>query len=145
MRPFSEREMKIKPLALSVKLVIRDNDGRFLFLKRPDDCDWNPGRWDLPGGKIKTCEAFDEALRREAREETGLDVTIQSLLAAVEDETDNFRLVHLIFDGGKAPGDVKLSDEHNSFSWIHPDDLDADELCLYLNGIFEALNFNAMK
>ncbi len=125
--------MPIKPLALSVKLAIRDDVGRLLFLKRPDDCDWNPGRWDLPGGKIEALESFDDALRREVREETGLDVTVQSLLAAVEDEADRFRLVHLIFLGGKAEGEVRLSDEHSSFSWMHPGDIDSRELCSYLN------------
>jgi 8-oxo-dGTP diphosphatase len=125
--------MPIKPLALSVKLAIRDDVGRLLFLKRPDDCDWNPGRWDLPGGKIEALESFDDALRREVREETGLDVTVQTLLAAVEDEADRFRLVHLIFLGGKAEGEVRLSDEHSFFSWMHPGDIDSRELCSYLN------------
>lgn len=40
----------------------------------------NPNRWELPGGRLDGDESVDEALRREVREEVGLEVTPGRLL-----------------------------------------------------------------
>jgi 8-oxo-dGTP pyrophosphatase MutT (NUDIX family) len=49
--------------------VVRDVDGRVLFIRRADN-----GRWGLPAGAIDPGETPAEAVAREVREETGLDV-----------------------------------------------------------------------
>ena len=38
------------------------------------------GRWECPGGKVNSGESFDNALRREIREELGLEVKVGRLL-----------------------------------------------------------------
>ncbi|MFG1696781.1 NUDIX domain-containing protein [Nonomuraea sp. NPDC049309] len=48
--------------------------GRLLLIKKSDDDPYQPGRWELPGGRLKSGENPDEALVREVREEVGLDV-----------------------------------------------------------------------
>ena len=40
----------------------------------------NPNLWELPGGRLDGDESVDEALRREVREEVGLEVTPGRLL-----------------------------------------------------------------
>ncbi len=50
-------------------------DGKVL-LGRRRDIDW----WNLPGGGMEPGETVDEALRREVREETGLEVGIERLV-----------------------------------------------------------------
>ncbi|MEG8183963.1 NUDIX domain-containing protein [Nocardia terpenica] len=57
---------------LVVGAVIQ-HDGRILLLKRPSD-DFLGGIWELPSGKVEPGEALDQALTREVKEETGLDV-----------------------------------------------------------------------
>ena len=52
-----------------VAAIIRDGDDRVLFIRRADN-----GRWGLPAGAIDPGETPAEAVRREVREETGLDV-----------------------------------------------------------------------
>jgi len=44
----------------------------------------NAGRFDVPGGRLKLGERFDEALRREVFEETGLEIEIGRPIAVNE-------------------------------------------------------------
>jgi 8-oxo-dGTP diphosphatase len=59
---------------VGVEAMIVNDHNEILFLKRN-----NPpvkGEWWFAGGRIKRGETFEEALRREVKEETGLDIDI---------------------------------------------------------------------
>ena len=58
-----------KPTACA---VFADDDGRVLLARRADEP--SKGKWDLPGGFLDEGEHPLDALRRELREETGLEV-----------------------------------------------------------------------
>ncbi|SRR6266487_2533308 len=51
-------------------------DGEKILLAHRRDIDW----WNLPGGGMEEGEMVDEALVREVREETGLEVKVEQLL-----------------------------------------------------------------
>ncbi len=57
-----------------IAALIEDEKGRILVGKHPHDEDKPfPGRWDLPAGKLKENESFEECAIREIKEETGFD------------------------------------------------------------------------
>jgi len=60
--------------------VILDAEGRVLLLKHRF---WKDQRWGLPGGLAKHGETPAETLRRELREEIGLQVTPTKLLRVI--------------------------------------------------------------
>ena len=60
---------------IGVFALIFDDEGRILLGHRRD-VDW----WNLPGGGMEAGETVDEALCREVREETGLDVAVGQLV-----------------------------------------------------------------
>jgi 8-oxo-dGTP diphosphatase len=55
--------------------VIRSEDGRFLITQRLAD-DTLGGYWEFPGGKVELGEDLPTALRRELREELGVETEI---------------------------------------------------------------------
>ena len=59
---------------LTVLGVIRRPDGRFLITKRVMTKAWAPGWWEVSGGGVQAGESSEEAVQREVKEETGLDV-----------------------------------------------------------------------
>jgi ADP-ribose pyrophosphatase YjhB (NUDIX family) len=55
-----------------VGAVVHDAAGRLLLIQRGHDP--HRGLWSLPGGRIEAGESPEQAVVREVREETGLDV-----------------------------------------------------------------------
>lgn len=60
---------------LTVLGIVRHSDGRYLITKRVMTKSWAPGWWEVSGGGAMAGESSREAVLREVREETGLDVS----------------------------------------------------------------------
>jgi 8-oxo-dGTP pyrophosphatase MutT (NUDIX family) len=60
---------------LTVLGVISRPDGKFLITQRSADKVWAAGWWEVSGGGVMAGEESYDAVIREIREETGLDVT----------------------------------------------------------------------
>lgn len=115
--------MSRKPFRLSTKVVVHDERGRCLLLKRSMSSKGNPGKWDLPGGKVDAGESFDQALLREVVEETGLTVSVQRVLGTAESESPTTKVVYLILEGRLESGQVRLGSEHDEYAWVDRRDL----------------------
>jgi 8-oxo-dGTP diphosphatase len=67
--------------ATVVSLVI-ERDGTVLLARRSRTKDHAPGEWETVSGRVESGETLTEAARREAMEETGLDVEVLGQLGA---------------------------------------------------------------
>ena len=93
-------------------------DGKVLLLKRIAG-DMYSGIWEPAGGKISPGETLEDGLRREIKEETGLDVQIVAPLCVHHFTDRKGEKVHMItFVCLWKAGDVRLSEEHSEFRWI---------------------------
>ncbi len=63
-------------------------------------------------------ENFDEALRRETREETGFSVILHTAAGTAMQETGEARIVHLVMIGTILSGGLSISREHEEYRWI---------------------------
>jgi 8-oxo-dGTP diphosphatase len=61
-----------------VAAIIYNADDQLLITKRPEGFHL-AGLWEFPGGKVEDGEAQKDALAREIKEETGLDVIVDDL------------------------------------------------------------------
>lgn len=112
-----------KPLGLSVKAVVMDGEGRCLLVRRSGVNRSYVGQWEWPGGKTDPGEDFAEALRREVREETGLEVELGRLVGATEFEMPKVRVVVLCLEARVTGGALALSEEHDAAEWVPLRDL----------------------
>jgi ADP-ribose pyrophosphatase YjhB (NUDIX family) len=63
---------------LTVDIIIEYNDNSILLVKRGKE----PflGFWAIPGGRVESGETVEAAAKREAKEETSIDIEIKSIL-----------------------------------------------------------------
>ena len=103
--------------------------GRFLLLQRAKEgqTGGKVGEWDLPGGKAVIAESPQAAARREAKEETGLDVQVReplTMISRLESKITMEALVIMVFRATIAtPGSISLSREHKAYKWVAKEEL----------------------
>lgn len=100
---------------LATKSFILKND-KLLLLKRHSDDVQSPSIWELPGGRLKLGEDPFDGLKRETKEETGLDIEIKHPLNIRHFQRDDGQTITMIIFLCQAlHDDVQLSPEHSAF------------------------------
>jgi ADP-ribose pyrophosphatase YjhB (NUDIX family) len=106
--------------------VCFDERGRVLLGRRAYDP--GAGLWDLPGGFLHEDELPLDALRREVREETGLELELLDFLGHWLEPYDG-RIVLCLAWTARASGKAEAADDLVEVRWFEPDELpSADEL-----------------
>jgi 8-oxo-dGTP diphosphatase len=120
---------------LSPKVFLHDARGLCLVLRRSGDSKTDAGRWDLPGGKLEPGEELVAGLRREVREETGLEYELDGVAGVGEKPLPGVTAIVLVFRGRAVGGALRLSDEHVEARWIPVAELGALEFCDHLKPV----------
>lgn len=76
--------------SVSVAAIVINDAGQVLVIRRRDN-----GHWEPPGGVLELGEQFEEGVRRELREETGLHVRVDRLTGVYKNLTAG--VVALVF------------------------------------------------
>lgn len=111
---------------IAVRGLVFNEQGQILLLRRSRPARGEMGYWELPGGGQDHGESPQEALMREVREETGLEVNVgQPLLVWDYCRHANLQIIGITFACSVPKGNVVLSEEHDAYEWIEGQDIEA--------------------
>lgn len=122
---------------LTMRGIIKNDNGEILILKRHPKSKTDPEMWELPGGKVEKGENFTDALIREIKEETNLDGEVGDFGEAVQNDYSHKRTVQLIMYLDDVKGEVEISEEHTDWMWASIDKIKTLEISTSLKKILE--------
>ncbi len=120
------------------------HDGKVLVLRESTKYadGTNAAKYDIVGGRVQPGQAFDESLRREIREETGLEVTMGRPFYVGEwrpvIKGEPTQIIATFFECQADTSAVRLSDDHDDYQWIDPKDYKKYNIIPNLCPAFEA-------
>ena len=129
----SERPVEKLFVAMKAFVVL---EGKILLLQESTNYadGTNAGKWDVPGGRISPGEMWNDALLREVKEETGLDVKIGRPFAIGDwrpvPRGEQWQVVATFLECELVgEPNITLSEDHGSFQWFTPEEVASLENC----------------
>ncbi len=113
-------------IGVSVGAFILNDKGEVLLLKRSQNAKNEKGKWEAPGGAVEFGETLENAIRREMKEELGIDIDIikqfpaksEILIADKQHWVPTTFLVKVA--KGSTPKNVE-PDKHDAIGWFAVD------------------------
>jgi len=99
---------------VSVAAMVYNEEGKLLLVNSP----WRG--WEYPGGLIEPGETFEQALRREIREEAGVEVEIERFVGICKNVARD--IVNIDFVCRYAGGELTISEESTEVAWFTPEE-----------------------
>jgi 8-oxo-dGTP diphosphatase len=108
----------MEAFAISVKAFIVDKGKLFVAKRIPNEVHY-AGKWDIPGGRLAVGENPFDGLKRETKEETGLEIEIMMPIQVdhfIRD--DGQKITMIIFLCKPLTTAVTLSKAHTEYKWM---------------------------
>ncbi|MEV6244530.1 NUDIX hydrolase [Lentzea sp. NPDC051838] len=102
--------------SVSVAGVVVDSADRVLVIRRQDN-----GDWQAPGGVLELDESFEDGVRREVAEETGIDVEVERLSGVYKNLSRG--IVALVFRCRPRTLAAVTTDEASEVRWMTLDEV----------------------
>ena len=105
------------------------HERKVLVLKRSPKEKFLPGYWEMPGGKVEFGEDINEAVVREVKEETNLDVRViepYSAFSYVSDDGNRHTvdIQYLVEPVGNIDN-LEITDAHEEARWIQREEINS--------------------
>jgi 8-oxo-dGTP diphosphatase len=115
----------MKKIVLVAAVALFDADGRVLLAQRPEGKPM-AGLWEFPGGKVEIGETPEDALKREMREELGINICdhCAAPLTFVSHAYEQFHLLMLLYVCRKWDG-IPTALEGQNITWKFPNEMAA--------------------
>ena len=107
------------PIQVAAALIV--HEGRYLITRRKADAHLG-GLWEFPGGKREPGESLEDCLRRELREELGIEITPPALFLVIHHEYPE-KAVELNFFTCAIASDTPRLLGCADLRWVAPDEL----------------------
>jgi 8-oxo-dGTP diphosphatase len=111
-------------ILVTQKIIVINNEGKILALRRSATDPAKPLSWDLPGGLVDAGENIVEGILREVSEEAGIKVERPKLLDVFDYTSEQGTyLICIGYVARAITSDVILSYEHDQYEWITKEEL----------------------
>lgn len=104
-------------------LIWRPSDGKYLLLQRSPEKDFGSGAWECVTGRVDQGEGFEQAIRREIREELGIEIQLDFIIGTMHFYRGPAEPVNELL--GVQYGcsiihnsTIHLSAEHTQYRWV---------------------------
>lgn len=121
---------------MGVGAVVFNDAGEILLIRRGKPPHY--GRWMVPGGTLEWGETLEEATVREVREETGIDIVIESFVEIIEaiiPGDSGFHYVIMDYAARAVSGSLQAGSDALDAAWVSPEGLSSLELTPELLGV----------
>ena len=98
---------------VSVAALVTNDKGEILLVNSP----WRG--WEYPGGLIEPGESFEAALKREVREESGVEIEITGFVGVCKNVARD--IVNIDFTARYTGGELTTSEESTEVGWFAPE------------------------
>jgi len=133
------REYPDRPIVGVGAVVVRA--GAVLLVKRASEP--LKGHWSLPGGAVELGETLPEAIQREVREETGLEISILEVIEVFDrisrdaDNRPRYHYVLIDFLCTPVAGSARPGSDVEAVAWAHPEEFPHYQLSEKARAIIE--------
>ncbi len=118
--------------SVSVAAAVVNECGQVLAIQRRDN-----GHWEPPGGVLELDESIEEGLRREVREETGVEVEAVRLTGVYKNMQRG--IVALVFRCRPLSGAPIATSEAAAVAWLDADEIEQSMDEAYAVRVLDAL------
>ena len=119
--PACDHIMFFDPKVAVVALILRDESREILLVLR--GVDPGKGRWALPAGFVDAGEDPKAAVRREALEETGLEIAVERLLDVLYVDDEGMADIVIAYAAREVGGTLAAQDDAEQVAWFGRDNL----------------------
>jgi 8-oxo-dGTP diphosphatase len=128
-----------------VTAAIIEKDGKILLTKRLDGVH-REGKWEFPGGKVNIGENPKETIKREIREELGINIGVDSIFeisSYVYEDADK-QVILMAFKCEFKGGDIEKK-EVADYAWVKPEEMGKYDIVeadlIFVSKLKESKNF----
>ncbi len=112
-------------IGIGVGAVLVDAQGRLFMAQRGPQAKNERGRWEFPGGSVEFGERLEDALKREMREEYGIEIEVGPLLDVVNhilpEENQHWVSPTFICKIVSGTPTIQESQKCTAINWFAPD------------------------
>jgi 8-oxo-dGTP diphosphatase len=110
----------VKKIEVVAAIIVYDS--KILCLQRgPSKYDYISKKFEFPGGKVESGESNEMAIKREIKEELGIDIEVQKAYLTIEHQYPDFFLTMHSFICATNSKEISLN-EHIDLKWLSVDE-----------------------